>query len=225
MTKSLPAHDLAAAIDTYVHATAHALVASVERQAFAEPSAPYDPVHALWVLERYIESISGFALGIVAASIARASRAWLGDGDDRAVVAALAELAKQGMPGVHNDVVVSAWFERDSSLANVLAPWLHARTCVLGREVRALANAVSAAIPDERTRSLALMFRHLATDTLVTERFSHELGIGWSTVLAVLTGRRDTSASPLWQEWSRRVCGEAPPPPEPAPGEYIAIIR
>jgi hypothetical protein len=106
-----------------------------------------------------------------------------------------------------------------------MTPWLHARTCVLGREVRALANAVAAAIPEERTRALAVMFRHLASDTLVAERFAHELGAGWTNVLAVLAGRRNTTASPLWQEWSRRVCGEAPPPPEPAPGEYIAIIR
>ena len=225
MTKSLPAHDLSAALDSYVHATAHALRVTVERQAFAEPSAPYDPVHALWVLERYIESISGFALGIVAASIARASRAWLGDDDDRAVVAALADLAERGMPGANNDVVVSAWFERDSSLVDVLAPWLHARICGLGREVRALANAVEAAIPEERTRALAVMFHHLATDTLVAERFGYELGAGWTSVLAVLTGMRDTNASPLWQEWSRRVCGDAPPPVEPAPGEYIAVIR
>ena len=225
MTKSLPAHDLAAALDAYVHATTHALRMTVERETFADPSEAYDPVHALWVLERYIESVSGFALGIVAASIARASRAWLGDGDDRAVVAALADLAERGMPGVDNDVVVSRWFERDSSLVDVMTPWLHARTCVLGREIRALANAVRTAIPDERMRALAVMFHHLASDTLVGERFAHELRCGWASVLAVLAGRRDTAASPLWQEWSRRVCGEAPPPVEPAPGESLAIYR
>jgi hypothetical protein len=228
MTKSLPAHDLDAALDGYVSAISHALVDTVARIAPAldEPSTSYDPVHALWVLERYIDSVSGFAIGIVAASMARGARVWLGDGEDRAVVAALAALADRGIPEDTGAVTVGLWFERDTSLVDALVPWLHSRTCALAPEVRALANAVRDAMPAHRARALAVMFSQMRADTLVAERFAHELTIGWRQVLAVLAGESGTADSPLWQEWTRRICGDAPPPPpEPAPGEYIVVIR
>lgn len=199
-------------IDAYVSAVAHSLVRTVADLELDEPYAPYDPVHALWVLERYIESVSGFALGIVAASIARGARAW---GEERAVAAALAALAERGAPEETGAVTVGRWFERDTSLVDALVPWLHSRVCALAVEIRALAGAVRDAVP---ARVAAVMFEQLRTDTLVAERFAAELRSGWQHVLAVLAGERGTSASPLWHEWSRRVRGDAPPP-----REYVVV--
>jgi hypothetical protein len=227
MTKSLPVHDLDAALDAYVSSTAHALIATVARELAhtAEPTSGYDPVRALWILERYIESVCGFAIGIVAASLARGARVWLGEGEDRVVVAALDELAERGLPDATGVIASTGWFERDSSLVDVLAPWLHSRTCALATAVRALATAVRDAIPERRSRALAVMFARLGSDTLVSERFSHELRVGWQHVLAALAGRRGDAESPLWHEWTRRLCGDELPAPEPAPGEYIVVIR
>jgi len=238
MTKSLPAHDLDAALDAYVSSTSHALIATVARELAQtpEPSSAYDPVRALWILERYIESVCGFAIGIVAASLARGARVWLGAtrhgsavaglpgdrGEDRIVVAALAAFAERGLPEDTGVIASTGWFERDSSLVDVLAPWLHSRTCALAPAVRALATAVRDAVPGRR--ALAIMFALLSTDTLVAERFSHELRVGWQHVLAALAGRRGDARSPLWHEWSRQLCGDELTAPEPAPGEYIVVI-
>src|SRR5258708_4271190 len=123
MTKSLPAHDLDAALDAYVAAISHALVhtAGAAVAELDEPHTSYDPVRALWVIERYVDSISGFAIGIVAASIARGARVCMGADEDRAVVAALAALAERGMPEDTATVTVGRWFERDTSLVAALA--------------------------------------------------------------------------------------------------------
>ena len=127
-------------------------------QELDDPRISYDPVHALWVLERYIESVSGFAIGIAAASIARGARQWMGAGDDRVVIAALAALAERGTREDTGAITVGRWFERDTSLVAALAPWLHSRTCALATEVRALAYAVRDAISPARACGLAVMF-------------------------------------------------------------------
>jgi len=219
MTKTLPAPDLDEAIEAYVSAISCSLLRTVAAATeLDEPRVCYDPIRALWVIERYIDSLSGFALGIVAASIARGARTWLGDGEDRAVIAALAALAERGMSDDTGVVTMGRWFERDTSLVDALVPWLHSRTCALAGEIRALVHAVREAIPADRARALAVMFVRLRNDTLVAERFSGELRTGWQHVLAVLAGERGTSDSPLWQEWSRRVCGE------PAPVDEYCVV-
>jgi hypothetical protein len=189
MTKSLPARDLDDALDAYVAAISHSLVqtAGAVVAELDEPRTSYDPVHALWVLERYIESVSAFAIATVAASIAGGTRVWMGDGEDLAVVAGLAE---HGISDDTGAVTVGCWFERDTSLVAALAPWLHSRTCALATEIRALAYTTRDAIWPQHARALAVMFAQLRYDTVVAERFAAELRTGWQHALAVIAGER-----------------------------------
>ncbi|HTR49347.1 MAG TPA: hypothetical protein VMJ10_01490 [Kofleriaceae bacterium] len=203
----------AVVIEAYVTATIHAFAHAAEGIEGALPDTPA----ARRLLDRYVETLAGFALGIAAASMAHAARVWLGERADQPVIAALAALTARG------PLRAPAPVDPFASESSAPAIRLHARTHRMGADLRALANAVCAEVAGER-KNVALMFAQLGRDSLAAERFAREIERGWAAVQAVVHGEPHAPGSPLWGEWIRRVRGEWRAAPPPAVREHIAVI-
>jgi len=199
-------------IEAYVSCTIRAFARAAEGIGGPVPDSPA----ARRLLDRYVETAAGFALGIAAASMAHAARVWLGERADRPVLAALAALTARG------PARAPAAFDPLAAEDGSPAARLHARTHRMGADLRALADAVCAEVGRDR-KTVALMFAQLCRDSLAAERFARELERGWAALQAVVHDEAIEPGSPLWAEWMQRVRGEWRAEP-PVLREHIAII-
>lgn len=172
----------------------------------------HDVDHALRLTALLVEALEGFAYGCVMGHISITVGRWFGEAKGKAVNQRLRRFIHLRRY-VHTDDA--------SSLAEQL------RRQVCGRVAHLPARTM---IDDTLTfvsqsNVLAIAFDSAQRDTLLAERLSHEVAVGWQHLCACLQHAMLPTVSPLWAEWQRRALRQ-PQPPAPAltSPEYILRI-
>lgn len=143
-----------------------------------------NPDRAYRVLGHFVETVAGFALGVIANHLTSGMRRWYGDDGVLAMRAAM-----HGWPA-HERI------ETDGDLTNQL----YVRFCHVSTQARALV----AAVPDRPMTSVMLSL--LAKEDIIYCRLRDGLALGWRVYCAAVTTKRypplDGSPSGrLWQAW------------------------
>ena len=207
MTKSLPGMEVDAAVDSYASGAIRRLVSALARVAreLAEPAPAVPPERALAIAAMAADALHGFAIGSLAAAVARGCDVWLGGAARTAVLQTASRPPAQGAGELSVRFLQDAHVRPlvDTFGGRLWAHLAHARP-----HVGAIARAAG------RDPRVAMLLGVVEKDDLIAERFAEELRTGWAHACAAIGDARVPSpASALWAEWSRRVRRE--PAPEP----------
>jgi hypothetical protein len=209
MTKALPGTDAERSIETFASGMGQRLVAALARVAreLPEPTPSVAPERALAVVGMAADALHGFAIGSIAAAVARGCDAWLGE-DAPAARARVLRIASRPLDEPEQ---LNVRFITDPDVRPLVDAfgarlWLHLAHA--RPHVTAIARAAG---HDQR---VAMLLGVLAKDDGIAERFAMEARTGWAHVHSAI-GRAymPCPASPLWAEWSRRVRREPAPDP------------
>jgi hypothetical protein len=165
-----------------------------------EPRA-LDHDRARRVLGFFVDTITGFALGVIANHLLGGMRRWYGD---------------EGVAMLRG--ALPAW-RRVASEGSVTEQ-LHVQFCHLQPLARALVEAVPA-LP-----MTPAMLGLLAADDTIERRIGDELVRGWRVYSAAVTTKRYPALTPLWQAWQWQLDGKPVlTRDEITQAGYIALVR
>ena len=202
-TESAPSniqHDSAA----YLESIRGALAAVVREigPTLIEPRA-LDHDRARRVRGLFVDTITGFALGVIASHVLGGMRRWYGNEGEHA----------RSLRGA-----LPAW-QRTASEGSITEQ-LHVQFCHLQPLARALVEAVPA-LP-----MTSAMFGLLAADDTIERRVGDELARGWRVYCAAVTTKRYGALTPLWQAWQWQLDGKPVlTRDEITQAGYIALVR
>ena len=157
---------------------------------------PANADRAVRVLGSFVETMTGFALGVIANHLTSGMRRWFGD-DGVATMRSVMHgwpAATDPVRGISNDA-------RRPLVGEALAQ-LHVRFSLANQQARALVDAVP-------HRSMtAMMLSLLAQEDTIQRRISDELARGWRVYTAAVTTKRYSALGPLWQAWQWQLDGK-----------------
>ena len=198
------------------------------RPSLREPQREHGTAHAYRVVEMLVETLAGFAVGIVARDVARAVNAWFG-AEAGAHVHAAIPAPKRVRRASTADEIIDAPIKL---MRDEFGEQLRDRFAQTAREIGATIDDVAARLPGERNRAAVAMFGELARGAEYDDRVTRELTIGWACACAAIehTPMPSIDTSPrsrdLWRIWSE-LAGN-PSPSESRQGAqregYIALV-
>jgi hypothetical protein len=196
------------------------------RPSLREPQREHHNAHARRVVAMLVETIAGFAVGIVTRDFARAVNAWFGADAGALVHAAIPAPRRRAKTA---DEIIDAPIKL---MRDEFAEQLRDRLAHTARELGATIDVVAARLPGERSRAAVAMFGELARGAEYDDRLARELSIGWACACAAIEHMPmpsiDTSprSRDLWRIWSE-LAGN-PAPSESRQGAqregYIALV-
>jgi hypothetical protein len=165
-----------------------------------EPRA-LDLARARRVLGLFVDTITGFALGVIAGHVLGGMRRWYGDEGARAMRGALPTWQRLATEGS-------------------VTEQLHVQFCHLQPLARALVGALPV-LP-----MTAAMLDLLAKEDTIERRVGEELARGWRVYSAAVTTKRYPALTPLWQRWQWQLDGKPVlTRDEITQAGYIALVR
>lgn len=186
--------------------------------ALAEPTTS-EPARARHVVELLVETLGGFAYGVVAGQLSRAVAPWFGP-DLAAFVRSHPVPARRSSRNDNHDVrIARALAHAPLDLGHEFRVALQNRLAVVMRDLTLLVHTLGAKFPDDQRRMTEAMFSGLNRDSLFDDRLAREIATGWTYACAAIERRalEVAAASPrardLWQTWSRMA---GAPQPQPA---------
>jgi hypothetical protein len=199
---------------------------ALARPSLREPQREHYNAHARRVVDMLVETLAGFAVGIVTRDFARAVNAWFGAGAAALVHAAIPAPRRRAKTA---DEIIDAPIKL---MRDEFGEQLRDRLAQTARELAATIDVVAARLPGERNRAAVAMFGELARGAEYDDRLERELTIGWACACAAIEHMPmpsiDTSprSRDLWRIWSE-LAGN-PAPSESRQGEqregYIALV-
>lgn len=205
-------HDCA---ECYLQAIAAGLAGALRDvgPALAEPRRP-DPDRAARVLGPFVETMTGFVLGVIANHLTSGMRRWFGEDGLDTMRGAL-----HGWPGPVGEVAVTGG-DPQRPLAGEALAQLHVRFALANRQARALVEAV----PNRPMTGMMLSL--LAQEDTIRERVARTLAHGWRVYTAAVTTRRYPPLDTLWQRWVWQLDGRPPPLRDATTAAgYITLVR
>ena len=198
------------------------------RPSLREPQREHRTAHARRVIEMLIETIAGFAVGIVARDFARAVNAWFG-AEAAALVHATVPAPKRAHRAKTADEILDAPIKlmRDEFVEHV-----RDRLAQTGRELSSVVAVVGARLPAERGRAAEAMFGELSRTSEYDDRLARELSIGWACACAAIEHmpmpiiQTSPRSQDLWRIWSE-LAGNPPPSETRQDAQregYIALV-
>lgn len=191
--------------ERYLHAIAAQLAAALREVGpqLVMPRA-VNADRALRVLDHFIETMTGLALGAIAAHLTAGMRRWFGD---------------DGVATMHAALHGWAPYEKVAT-DGTAAEQLHVRFSLASKHARALVAGIPA-----RPR-IAAMFAELAHADAIRDRVAHELALGWRVYTAAVTTKRYPPLDRLWQAWVWQLDGKpALTRDDTALAGYITLVR
>ncbi|HEX4454099.1 MAG TPA: hypothetical protein VH143_24720 [Kofleriaceae bacterium] len=199
------------------------------RPSLREPQCEHRGNDARRVVDMLVETLAGFAVGIVTRDFARAVNAWFGAGAGALVHAAI-PASKPLRRRATTDEIIDLPVK---TVREHFAGDLRERLARTATELCATIDVVAARLlKGERSRAAEAMFGELARGAEYDDRLARELSIGWGCACAAIehTPMPSIDASPrsrdLWRIWSE-LAGN-PSPSESRQGEqrdgYIALV-
>jgi hypothetical protein len=199
---------------------------ALARPSLREPQREHYNAHARRVVDMLVETLAGFAVGIVTRDFARAVNAWFGADAGALVHAAIPAPRRRAKTA---DEIIDAPIKL---MRDEFGEQLRDRLAQTARELAATIDVVAARLPGERNRAAVAMFGELARGAEYDDRLERELTIGWACACAAIEHMPmpsiDTSprSRDLWRIWSE-LAGN-PAPSESRQGEqregYIALV-
>ena len=174
-------------------------------EACGELAAPVTerPAAARRIVGLLVETIAGYAAGLVTRELAHAVHTWFGN-ETAALVHAAAP-----MPRTRRATTQDGFEERP--LRDELVWRLRGRLAETAAELRTMIEVVAARLPGDRSRAATAMFGELARTARYDDRLACEIALGWRCACAAIehTPMPDVATSPrardLWRVWSELV--------------------
>ena len=162
-----------------------------------------DVDRAFRVQGHFAETMTGFALGVIAGHLFSGLRRWYG-GDGVASMRA----------------AMHGWPDRRIDAEGSIVDQLHVRFCYVNQQARGLVDAV----PQRPMTSVMLSL--LAKEDTIERRVADELVLGWRVYQAAVTTKRYPPMSRLWQQWQWQLDGKPMlTRDETAQAGYILLVR
>lgn len=178
--------------------------------ALEEPTTS-EPARARHVVELLVETLGGFAYGIVAGQLSRAVAPWFGP-------ALAASVRNQPVPAHrpsrndnHDVRIARALAHAPLDLGHEFKVALQNRLAVVMRDLTMLVHTLGANFPEGQARMVEAMFSGLNKDSVFDDRLAREISTGWIYACAAIERRpvEAVSGSPrardLWRTWTRMV--------------------
>lgn len=191
-------HDLGSGYIDWLSTTT---LSAYERACAELADPPVDDVdHALRLAALLVEALEGFAYGCVMSHISVAVARWFGAPKGDAVRTRLRRFIHL-RPSIHTDDAPTL---REHLRRQLSCRVAHLPTRAMVEDARAHLS---------HSHVLALAFEAAQKDTLLAERLSHEVAVGWTHLTACLKRCPLPTVSPLWAEWQRRALRQPPGTP------------
>ena len=156
------------------------------------------------VLAYFLDTMAGYAHGVIASHLLSGMRRWYGDDG-----AALVRAAMQGWPAY-----------APLSTEGSVVEQLYVRFCHVSAQARVLVEAVP-----ERPMT-PVMLSLLAKEDTIQRRLGEALALGWRVYCAAITTRRYPPLDRLWQSWVWQLDGKPVlTRTEIEEAGYIALVR
>jgi len=185
--------------------------------ALEEPTTS-EPARARHVVELLVETLGGFAYGLVAGKLARSLAPWFGPDFATFVRDHPVAPHRRARNENHDVRIARALAHAPLDLGHEFKIAIENRLAVVLRELTMLVHALGAILPEGQQRLAAGMFSDLNRDSLLEDRLAQEISIGWAHACAAIERRPvdgvtcPPRARDLWRTWSRLA---GAPQPEP----------
>jgi len=188
------------------------------------------PAEARRIIDLLVETIAGYASGLVARELVHRVNAWFGPELAAAARAVTPPPRRAHPPAIDDDFDVDLYPRR---VIDELGCALRSRLARAAADALVRIEAVAALLPADRESTAAAMFAELARTTLFDDRLTRELAFGWQCACAVIEHTPipvvdgPPRARDLWQIWSRLASGSPPSETRQPPDRdgYIALVH
>jgi len=167
-----------------------------------------EPARARRIVALLVETLGGYAFGLVAGELGRAVSTWFGAGPaGRVRGAARATAPHTHVASTFDDAKLALELVQPRDLAGELVAALPVRLALVGEQLAELVDDATRALPSE-PQALAALTSQLSTALERDDRLAVEILTGWRHACAVIERRApDVEASPrareLWRTWSQ----------------------
>ncbi|MEO6775194.1 MAG: hypothetical protein ABI467_19675 [Kofleriaceae bacterium] len=184
------------------------------------------------MIELLVETLAGYAYGLVKAQLARAVSSRFGAEHASRLRSAPPPRCERARNGNHALEIARALAHAPLDLGHELEVALQTRLGITVHDIADLVDSLVAALPAGQGRVATTMFSELNRDSVFDDRLGVEIATGWEFASAVIERRRFASSSLiarhriLWITWSD-LAGAAGSEPVRGPvhsGGYIALV-